>query len=46
MRVKCIENSNKPNLTINKIYTVYEGEFIADAYERLYIRLNQMITKV
>ena len=37
MRVKCIENSKNPNLTINKIYTVYEGEFIADAYERLYI---------
>lgn len=37
MRVKCIENSNRPNITINKIYTVYEGEFIADKCERQYV---------
>ncbi|TVX94884.1 hypothetical protein [Cohnella terricola] len=37
MRVKCIENSNRHNITINKMYTVYEGEYIADAYERQYV---------
>lgn len=37
MRVKCVENSSNPNLTINKIYTVYEGEFIVNAYEKRYL---------
>ena len=38
MRVKCIGNSNKlPNITVNKIYTVYEGEFITINKEKHYV---------
>jgi hypothetical protein len=38
MRVKCIDNKNKlPNITVNEIYTVYEGEFIVRFNEKHYI---------
>ncbi|PJI09251.1 MULTISPECIES: hypothetical protein [Clostridium] len=41
MRVKCIENSNKlPNITVSKIYTVYEGEFITISKEKHYVMLK------
>ncbi|MCR3759660.1 hypothetical protein KYB31_11785 [Clostridium felsineum] len=37
MRIKCINNSNKlPNITINKVYTVYEGEVTISVGEKQY----------